>query len=138
MPDYSGSTPGVVRHEVELEVEVEVNKNICGERDELFDEFWKVYPDRRGKKLLKKEAREFFLKKAKDEDIPQILKAARNYANSKGCRDGFARDAIRFFKEDYWRQWIEPEKPENGGTSGESGSAGKYDRLGTRLESAAD
>ena len=76
-----------------------------------FDGFWNIYPDRNGKKLYKAEAEEFFLKKIKDEDIPEVLQAARNYAVSQNVTDGIGiKDAIRFLKKNYWREWITPEK----------------------------
>lgn len=77
-----------------------------------FDEFWRIYPPRNGKKLLKGDAEEFFLEKIKDEDIELVLQAARNYATSRAVTDEIGiRDAIRFLRKEYWQEWIEPEKP---------------------------
>ena len=79
--------------------------------ENAFKEFWGLYPERNGKKLLKAEAMKLFAK-IKDEDISLILQAVRNYANSTGCRNGYAKDAVRFLRNSFWRDWIEPEKTE--------------------------
>mgnify|MGYP001604482323 FL=1 len=75
----------------------------------FFNDFWKEYPERNGKKLLKAEAERLFAK-IKDGDIELIMQAVRNYANSKGCRNGYAKDAVRFLRNNFWRDWLEPEK----------------------------
>lgn len=80
------------------------------ERERVFEEeFWPLYPARDGKKLLKKDARQFFLTKIKDVEVSLVLQAAGNYAVSKAATDGFAKDAIRFLQKEFWRDWIEPE-----------------------------
>lgn len=79
------------------------------EREKLFEEFWKIYPPRRGKKLNKADAKTLFIK-FDLESIRLILQAVRNYKLSKTVTDGFARDAVRFLKNDFWRDWIEPEE----------------------------
>lgn len=80
-------------------------------RENLFEEFWKLYPYRRGKKLHKKEARELFMK-LKSASVAPILQAVRNYAVSKTVTDGYAKDAVRFLKNDFWQDWLEPENTE--------------------------
>lgn len=77
---------------------------------EIFESFWKEYPRRNGQKLGKEEAREQFFKGLKSASPALILQAVRNYKLSKTVTDGFARDAVRFLKKDYWREWlIQPE-----------------------------
>jgi hypothetical protein len=77
-----------------------------------FEEFWKVYPPRNGKKLEKATARRLFLKLT-PEDQTLCIAAARAYA--KYCKDGEEkpRNAHRFIAgEDgeYWREHI-PAQP---------------------------
>lgn len=76
----------------------------------IFELFWKEYPGRNGQKLGKKEAREKYITILKSASPALILQAVRNYKLSKTATDGFARDAVRFLKKDYWRGWlIQPE-----------------------------
>lgn len=94
----------VTLQDKEKEEEKEKDKN------KRFEELWTVYPSRREKKVGKAEAKEFFLStKIKDEEVSLVLQAARNYAVSKTAVDGYAKDAIRFLRKDFWRDWIEPE-----------------------------
>lgn len=84
------------------------NKNLM----QLFDNFWELYPARDGRKLTKKESLQFFKDKLRDEkEIELLLIATKNYADAK---TEFIRDAIRFLKKDFWRDWvgkIETQKP---------------------------
>lgn len=87
-----------------------IEKNINSCEKKVFEEFWKTYPSRNGKKLLKKEAQDYFGKNIKDKEFSLLMKAVHNYANSKECRNGYAKDAIRWLRNDRWREWLEPEK----------------------------
>lgn len=70
-----------------------------------FELFWSAYPARRGKKVGKQDAlREFQRLKLQEPDIQKLMKAVRHYAAS----DEYPKDASRFLKNDYWRDWIEP------------------------------
>ena len=87
------------------------------ERDNLpelmlqaFDKFLASYPSRNGKKSTKEESKEYFLRHIKPKDIPSLLLATENYANSRMARGNYAKDPIRFLKKNYWRDWIEPEE----------------------------
>jgi hypothetical protein len=71
---------------------------------EPFDEFWEIYPPRKGRKAGKRDTRPVFAK-IDPKDIPLLLIATANYAASCG---EFARDPIRFLKGDFWRDFIEP------------------------------
>ena len=124
LPDWSRSGPGALPPEVEVELEVEVDKevevedlNICGLKTEpttLFEEFWKLYPKRKGKKIGPKgdvlKAFQCFT----TPDRLRIVEALRNYSNSKQVKEGFSKDPIRFLRKEYWKEWLEPEekKPE--------------------------
>lgn len=85
------------------------NKNVKNIRSILsppfFEDFWKTYPKRNGKKVGRKECLEYF-KSFTNGDREQVVIAASNYANSKDAREGFSRDPIRFLKKDFWRDWI--------------------------------
>lgn len=86
----------------------------------LFDEFWKIYPKRNGKKKEKGVTMGKF-KKFKPEEQERILKAATNYAASSDAAEGFAVDPKRFLAADRWKDWIEPEeKPQHQQSSGPS------------------
>jgi len=78
------------------------NIYICG-----FDEFWKVYPAREGKKLERGEALKKF-QELKVDEIPLVLKAAKNYADDQGVKNGIGiRDPKRFFINDFWKDWVD-------------------------------
>ena len=72
-----------------------------------FDEFWKVYPPRNGKKLEKGESLETFMK-IRSEELENVVRAAKNYAESKDVQNGIGiRDPKRFLKNDYWKEWVD-------------------------------
>ena len=72
-----------------------------------FDEFWSVYPSRNGKKLGKDESLKVFMK-IRREELENVVRAAKNYAESKDVQNGIGiRDPKRFLKNDYWKEWID-------------------------------
>ncbi len=82
----------------------------------MFDDFWKAYPARHGRKLGKALCLKIF-EKLPHEDQVLVLKAAIQYAAaSKPKADEFVplpRDPIRFLKQDWWRDWVETtQKPQ--------------------------
>jgi hypothetical protein len=79
-------------------------------KKEAFEQFWRAYPTRSGKKVGKQKAYGLF-KSLPNSDIIDCILAAENYASSKTARDGYARDPERFLASGYWRDWIE-EAPE--------------------------
>lgn len=90
----------------------------------FFDDFWRIYPSRNGKKLGKGETLKKFCQ-LKEADLPFVLQAARNYSTSEDVKNGIGiRDPKRFLKDNYWRDWIEP-------SEGES-SSGSYIELAKR------
>jgi hypothetical protein len=95
------------------------DKNTCGVSDEKFEEFWKAYPSRNGKKLYKANAKEQ-LNKIKENDLDSVMLAVRNYAKSKNVKEGVGiKDAFRWLRDGCWKEWLEeetsitnsPEKP---------------------------
>jgi hypothetical protein len=80
----------------------------------LFDQFWKLYPARNGKKLLKGEALKKFGLLAPD-DRTLLLTAVKNYAVSALVSKGIGiKDPHRWIRtgsnDEPWRDWIEPEQ----------------------------
>lgn len=75
----------------------------------LFDEFWKIYPKRNGKKRDKGTSQNKF-DKFKPEDQKAIIEAAKNYAASEDAKENFAKDPKRFLTKNSWKDWIEPEE----------------------------
>lgn len=74
---------------------------------EEFESLWKLYPSRNGVKAEKKAAFRKF-KNLKKIDKDALKKAILNYAKGPDAKRGFARDMVRFLKEDYWPMWIHP------------------------------
>ncbi|MCX5804185.1 MAG: replication protein [Proteobacteria bacterium] len=91
---------------------IQKKKDIYVFSPELFETFWMKYPARNRKVLGKPKCLKYF-KSCKFTDWESLIKATENYCNSKTAMDGFAKDPINFLKEDYWRDWIEPEKPDS-------------------------
>jgi|TARA_B100000315_G_C14573251_1_gene586700 hypothetical protein len=78
------------------------NIYMCG-----FDEFWKVYPSRNGRKQGKKESRDIFVK-IREEELENVVRAVKNYAESKDVQNGIGiRDPKRFLKDNYWKEWVD-------------------------------
>jgi len=103
---------------------------------QLFDKFWKIYPSRNGRKVTKKESLQCFKEQFKSESkIGLLLQATENY--SKSCKEGFAKDPIRFLKKDFWRDWLEkPEEPDDPYANFEriGGKDGSQNRTDSNLE----
>jgi len=72
-----------------------------------FENFWNIYPKRKGKKIGKKESREKFFKQ-KETDLEHIIKNAENY----GINNNFPKDPERFLSKEFWKQWDEPQTAE--------------------------
>ena len=72
-----------------------------------FNEFWKVYPPRNGKKLGKGESQKVFMK-LRREELENVVRAVKNYAESNDVQSGIGiRDPKRFLKDDYWKEWVD-------------------------------
>lgn len=79
----------------------------------LFEEFWSLYPARRGKKLEKAKAIKNF-SRLTPEDQQLVMVAVRNYSSSELVSKGFGvKDPHRWICDgqgnEPWRDWIEPE-----------------------------
>ncbi len=76
----------------------------------MFDEFWKVYPARHGRKVGKAICQVVF-DKCPASDQLLIVQAAQQYAKACHAKDEqfvpLPRDPIRFLKQDWWREWVE-------------------------------
>jgi hypothetical protein len=69
---------------------------------DAFERWWSTYPQRNGRKVGKKEASCQF-KKINKEQWNELKTATVNY--SKEC-NGFPKDAERFLKNDFWKDYI--------------------------------
>lgn len=82
---------------------------------ELFTAFWKLYPMRNGHRVGKSKAFALW-QEIPAADREKLLPAVTNYAKSLTipAKDGFTpapRDAERFLKADWWRDWIDAADP---------------------------
>lgn len=107
----SETLPETTQETISETPQSKVKESKVKEKKLLFEKFWQLYPLRNGKKLLKADAEEFFVKEIKDEEFDLLLKAVGNYAVSRTVTDGYVKDAIRFLRKDYWKSWIEAEIP---------------------------
>lgn len=70
-------------------------------RASQFEEFWKAYPPRNGRRLNKKDAATQFAK-LKDAEIPDVMRAVKQYA----AEGQIPKDAFRWLNSS-WREWLE-------------------------------
>lgn len=81
---------------------------------ERFDAFWRVYPARNGRKLGKHQALTLF-RKLREEQQEDCIRAAGIYAEyctatlAPGEFRPAPRDAVRFLRNDWWMDWLEPQ-----------------------------
>jgi hypothetical protein len=104
----------------EQEPEQEPNKEEPPAVDRDFEEFWKCYPARNGKRVGKTDAQRKF-RSLSSQDRGLVLVAARNYAASELVQKGVGvKDPHRFLqkgkKDEPWRDWITPEESTRGHT----------------------
>jgi hypothetical protein len=67
-----------------------------------FEDIWKKYPLRVGRKL----AERYFKSSVKtDKDFEDINKALKNYLKSKRVQDGFVQDGKTWFNN--WKDWVD-------------------------------
>jgi uncharacterized protein YdaU (DUF1376 family) len=79
----------------------------------FFTEWWQVYPLRNGKRVGRKDCLNYLKGiKLQNGDRELLIKATINYSQSQQVTQGFCKDPIRFLRKDFWRDWIEPEKPQ--------------------------
>ena len=67
-----------------------------------FEDFWNAYPLRNGKRVGKPDAIKAF-SKINEADHVDLMRAVKGYAAS----GQMAKDASRFLKDNYWRDWID-------------------------------
>jgi hypothetical protein len=69
-----------------------------------FEQWWALYPSRKGVKAGKEAALDEFKRTIQsEEDFQQLLKATERYKTVELPKDG-----ERFLKKNYWRDWIPP------------------------------
>ena len=105
--------------EVEVEVDKEVEQKERGKgvspspptikkdvfRQDLFNKFWNMYPEREGRKVGEEETERLFFQ-LNPEEVLDCLKAVGNYAKSKTA-ETHAKDPVNFLTKGYWKGWIE-------------------------------
>lgn len=72
-----------------------------------FDEFWATYPKRGGRKVGKKAALDQWTRRRLAHERERVIYAAGIYAEAVEQGVTIAKDAERFLKSDYWRDWCE-------------------------------
>lgn len=77
-----------------------------------FDDFWQAYPARDGRKRGKAKCQKLYANVPKS-DRPLVVVAAKNYAVSGEVSRGFAKDPERFFRDDWWRDWLAEASPQS-------------------------
>jgi hypothetical protein len=83
-------------------------KKVRIEYPEAFEEFWKSYPSRDGRRNGKAKSLALW-KQISAEDRPLVQAAAERFALSRLAADNKARDPERFLAKDWWRDWLVPE-----------------------------
>ena len=74
-----------------------------------FEEAWQAYPKRNGRRVGKEAAKALW-GKLPLRDRPMVLEAIRAYATAVARSETIPRDAERFFKNQYWKDWV-PDAP---------------------------
>lgn len=104
----SPQTPALIRESISENRESRIENSAVPEDDGTaarFQEFWQAYPARNGKKL-EKAVTESRFQKLSPADQALAVRAARNYADSLRGQEISAKDPKRFFRDEYWRDWI--------------------------------
>lgn len=95
----------------ESEEEKKKKLSLADESAVRFEEFWKIYPDRSGKKLEKGATKLLFVKLSAEDQLLAI-QAAKHYADALTQQGISAKDPKRFLRDgkglEPWRDWIEP------------------------------
>ena len=72
-----------------------------------FEAFWKLYPTRNGKKVGKQETHDKFNKLiTTPEDYNNLIIAVKNYRICEQVENGYAKDPVRFLKNEFWKDWL--------------------------------
>jgi len=79
------------------------------EHSERFEKFWTLYPCRNGKRVGKNKSKKLF-DKIKPKEYEQLMIATENYSKSKNASEGYAKDPERFLRDDFWKDWLTPER----------------------------
>lgn len=111
--DTKRVTPGASPYNIEPSINnTSINPPVSPlGKKEAFEEFWQLYPTRRGKKGSKKKAF------AQWEDVKawlyeEIMVGVQNFRESDQAARGFVPDAFRWLRDELWDDWQEPEEGE--------------------------
>jgi len=89
----------------------ERDTNVSLAREDLFDEFWSVYPHRNGAKKGRAKAKASFGKAVKAGTSQQeIIAGAKRYRGDRQVLDGYAKDPTTWLNQSGWQDDIEPPK----------------------------
>jgi hypothetical protein len=111
LPDYSGTTPGLVPLEVEVEVEGKgkgEDKHLTSILDELFREFWSAYPKKIGKGAAEKafkKAKPTALLSAKMVQAIERQKASQQWQKNGGQ---FIPNPSTWLNQKRWEDDLQP------------------------------
>ena len=83
------------------------DKELVKVKDKAFEKWWPTYPMRKGKRVGKQEAKKEFLKLNVGQ-YDDIKKATENYSGEE-----YPKDACRFLKNEYWKDWIKQGSSQN-------------------------
>ena len=84
--------------------------------DERFENFWKLYPPRKGRKNGKAQARTVWLRlKVTPELYALILAGLDAYSHSDEVERGYAMDAVRWLRGRRWEDEVETAEDLPGG-----------------------
>ena len=119
-PNYSGTSPELVPPEVEVEVEVEVEEEGISGLNSFAENIYQLiltYYPKSGQQVgvADGQAETIFRDLIVVADHGPLLQAVKNYAASERVQKGFVLDLPKFFRDDYWRNWITV-APSGGGT----------------------
>jgi hypothetical protein len=73
--------------------------------------------------------------------VPLVIQAVKNYSLSQQAQEGYSRDAIRFLRNDFWRDWLEPEQEEpkrRWGNASQTPINSQMDDFNARLKAASE
>ena len=93
------------------------NQQECGKfaTSPWFDQFWVAYPTRKGRKRGRAAAAKLFAKLPEPAQL-EVIEAAGNYAREtgEGPNDIPPRDAERFLKNEFWKDYLGDRGPDAG------------------------
>lgn len=99
-------------HDSEIEIPEKPKKQKKKSRDfdfeKFFAEFWKAYPERKGRKIGKRQCYQWCNDNVLSKEMAGVIfRGAQNLAKDQKAKDGFAPDPIRFLKNHQYEDYQE-------------------------------